>query len=275
MTISPALQHYAGGAHVQVDGWLSQLDADIAVQVAQEQRRLGLAGSVGEIGIHHGRLFILLALTLQAGETAFAVDIFGDQAANVDGSGYGDEAIFRQNMKRFGVAESQVAVIRSSSTAIGWPDIAARVKAPARFFSIDGGHTSEVTANDMAIADEGLDDRGVVILDDWFNPEFPAVSEGACRHLIAHPGRLVPFAIGDNKVLFCRPGQADGYRAALRRGLPPRLHMRTTVMFGSEVEVYRTPRSMLDRIRQSDLAHQLRDHPLGRKLKPIVRRIFG
>ncbi|MFZ8263765.1 hypothetical protein ACO1KZ_15920, partial [Staphylococcus aureus] len=81
----------------------------------------------------------------------FAVDIFGDQAANVDGSGYGDEAIFRQNMKRFGVAESQVAVIRSSSTAIGWPDIAARVKAPARFFSIDGGHTSEVTANDMAI----------------------------------------------------------------------------------------------------------------------------
>jgi hypothetical protein len=46
-------------------------------------------------------------------------------------------------------------------------------------------------------------------------------------------------------------------------------------MFGAEVEVYATPHSILDRIRQSDLAHQLRDHPLGRKLKPIVRRIFG
>ncbi len=274
-TIPAALNRYAGGAHRQVDGWLSQLDAEMALQIGLEQRRMGLTGSVGEIGIHHGRLFILLALTLQPGETAFAVDIFGDQEANLDGSGYGDEAVFRQNMKRFEVAEGQVAVIRSSSTAIGWRDIEAQVKARARFFSIDGGHTSEVTANDMAIADEGLDDRGVVILDDWFNPEFPAVSEGACRHLIAHPGRLVPFAIGDNKVLFCRPGQADGYRAALRRTLPERLHMRTTTMFGAEVEVYATPHSILDRIRQSDLADQLRDHPLGRKLKPIVRRLFG
>jgi hypothetical protein len=275
MTVSPALQRYAGGAHVQVDGWLSQLDADIALQVALEQRRIGLTGSVGEIGIHHGRLFILLALTLQPGETAFAVDIFDDQSANLDASGFGDEAVFRRNMAKFGVAEAQVAVIRSSSTAIGWPDIAALAKAPARFFSIDGGHTSEITENDMAIADAGLEDRGVVILDDWFNPEFPAVSEGACRHLIDHPGRLVPFVIGDNKVLFCRPGQSDGYRAALRRTIAPRLHMRTTTMFGAEVEVYATPHSILDRIRQSDLADQLRDHPLGRKLKPIVRRIFG
>lgn len=118
MTISPALQRYAGGAHVQVDGWLSQLDADIALQVALEQRRIGLTGSVGEIGIHHGRLFILLALTLQPGETAFAVDIFDDQSANLDASGFGDEAVFRRNMAKFGVAEAQVAVIRSSSTAI-------------------------------------------------------------------------------------------------------------------------------------------------------------
>lgn len=262
-----------------VDGWLSDLDARLITAVAKTQVESGIRGAVGEIGIHHGRLFILLALTLVAGEKAFAIDIFDHQELNPDGSGFGDEAVFRANMARFQVDTDAVAVIKGSSTDILWPDVAQAAALPsgmgARLFSIDGGHTAELTANDLAIADAGLAAEGVIILDDYFNPEFPAVSEGLARYLVAHPDRLRPFAIGDNKVLLARPDQAARYGALLQGALPEHDLRRHSVFFGQPVLVYRTAGTLLDWVRQSSLARKLRNQPIGRRLKPLVRRLLG
>ena len=53
---------------------------------------------------------------------------------------------------------------------------------PLRFFSIDGGHLSHIVKHDLETAALSITDGGVIILDDYFNPEFPGVSEGTNRY---------------------------------------------------------------------------------------------
>lgn len=266
---------YAASGQKSVDGWLSRLDAELIGLVSAAQSGRGVTGAVGEIGVHHGRLFILMALGLGAGERAFAVDIFGEQELNVDLSGEGDEARFRANLARFAIAEDRVAVLRGSSLDVRWPDIERQVGQAARLFSVDGGHTALITANDLAIADAGLVEDGVAVLDDYFNEEFPEVSQGMCQHRLVDGGRLVPFAIGDNKLLLARPGRGEAYRTMLEAAVPQRYFVRRTEMFGTPVTVFRTARRLIHVIRQSDITRRLTRSPIGRALKPIVLRLVG
>ncbi|HEX7000004.1 MAG TPA: hypothetical protein VF322_17865, partial [Gammaproteobacteria bacterium] len=74
-----------------VDGWLHRTSAEAIAA-------LGQGGNAAEIGVHHGKLFILLSLLC---DHAYAIDVF-DSALNVDGSGAGDRTIFERNMARYG-----------------------------------------------------------------------------------------------------------------------------------------------------------------------------
>lgn len=269
---SSLLQRYVRGGHRRVDGWLSRLDASLIATVGQWQSTAGIAGAVGEIGVHHGRLFILLALLRKPGERAFAIDLFDDQQFNIDQSGQGDETAFRNNLVRFGVEPGSIEVVKGNSMALAWAGLADRLGPAVRLFSIDGGHTAEITRHDLGIADDSLGDGGVIVLDDYFNPEFPAVSEGMCRFMVERPQALAPFAIGDNKLLLARPDWAGRYRAMLVEAMPSRHFVRDTELFGHPIAVFRTPRTLMQIIRQTNLTRRLRSHPVGQALKPIVRR---
>ena len=155
LVLSPAALRYASDGQKRVDGWLSRLDATIITTIGACQTADGVTGSVGEIGVHHGRLFILLALMLAPGERAFAIDLFEDQDANIDASGYGDKAAFLANLGRFSVDPGRVDILTGNSMDLHWQDIAAKVGQPARMFSVDGGHTADITENDLRIAETG------------------------------------------------------------------------------------------------------------------------
>lgn len=273
-TLASRVQQYVRSGHRRVDGWLSHLDAGLIAEIGRFQNGAGITGAVGEIGVHHGRLFILLALMMKPGEQAFAVDLFDDQEANIDRSGYGDEAAFRANLARFGVDAGAVRILKGNSLDLDWPDIAASVGPVARLFSVDGGHTAEITRNDLRIADRALADGGVIVLDDYLNPEFPAVSEGMCRHMIEDRPDLAPIAIGDNKLLLCRPAWAERYRAMLIDRTLRRNFLHDSVLFGHPVVIFRTPRTLMQRIRQTEITRRLSALPVGRALKPVVRRFF-
>ena len=267
-----SLHRYVRAGHRRVDGWLSRLDALLIATVGQWQNAQGITGSVGEIGVHHGRLFILLALLRKREERAFAIDLFDAQEFNVDQSGQGDETAFHNNLVRFGIEPASIEVVKGNSLDLAWTGLAGRLGPSARLFSIDGGHTAEITRHDLGIADDGLADDGVIVLDDYFNPEFPAVSEGLCRFMFERPGTLAPFAIGDNKLLLARPDWAGRYRGVLADAVPLRHFVRETELFGAPVTVFRTPRTPMQFIRQTSLTRRLRSHPLGQALKPIIRR---
>lgn len=258
-----------------VDGWLSRLDAMAVACLGRAQQRLGVKGSIGEIGIHHGKLFILLALMLDSDERGVAIDLFGDQEHNAERSGFGDEAVFRSNLARCGIASQQISIRRANSLELTWEGIRADFGQPARLFSVDGGHGAEIVAHDLEIALAALAPGGIIIIDDYFNTEWPAVSEGVNRFVFAHEGALAPFAITDNKLFMSRPAYAARYRDQLARELPGSRFLRQNRMFSADVLVFRTPRSTLQRLRQSSLVQGLRGHPAARGLQPLVRRLLG
>jgi hypothetical protein len=181
------------------------------------QTRAGVRGAVGEIGIHHGRLFLLLDRMRADDEKAFAIDVFGEQNLNLDRSGRGDEAIFQRNLARYGRGgrNAMPVVFRRDSTTLSAEEIiegcgGSRV----RFFSIDGGHTPEVALSDLRLADACLAPDGVAALDDFLHPMFPGVASGLSTFLAEGPG-LVPFAVSRAKAFLARPARAAQWRNVL------------------------------------------------------------
>lgn len=200
------------GQHT-VKGWMEPAAAAAITRFADFQRQQGIHGAVGEIGVHHGKLFLLLALLRREDEAAVATDLFSQQHLNVDHSGEGDKSVFLRNLHRHASVNGLV-LHEGDSTQLASSDLRRLANGPFRLFSIDGGHTAEITAHDLATAEGALAAGGVLILDDAFNPRWPGVIEGLTQHF-QQPRSVQPFAIGGNKVFFTQAEFAPRYTALL------------------------------------------------------------
>lgn len=250
-----------------VDGWLLT-DAAVTICVlSQRQREMGVEGGAAEIGVHRGKLFILLYLLSRAPEKAVAIDVFEDQHLNVDSSGRGDLNIFRANLERHADSE-RLVVHKGTSLAVTGADVLGLAGGRVRLFSIDGGHTEEITANDLAIADDALAEGGIIVVDDVFNEQWPGVTNGVHRYFARRPN-LVPFAVGGNKTYFCRLSHAEPYRAAASSAAgQSRMHE----FLGCPVVVLDFSRPTLkDRFSRSAAWTRLRATPTGLTFRWIWR----
>ena len=195
-----------------VDGWLRSEAALAIAALTERQRALGIGGGVAEIGVHHGKLFILLYLLSRPPEPAVAIDLFADQHLNVDRSGAGDLQKFRSNLNRH-ADSARLVLHQGSSLDLAAADLKRLGNGCLRMISVDGGHTAETTAHDLAIAAEALAEGGIIVVDDVFNEQWPGVADGVQRYFARRPN-LSPFAIGANKTYFCHPSHRDIYREA-------------------------------------------------------------
>lgn len=264
------LDRYVRRGSDAVLGWLERADARLVQAVADAQTVAGIRGSVGEIGVHHGKLFILLYLTLHSGERAFCIDVFEAQELNPDGSGHGDEAALHRNLLAHAGSTRDITVLRTDSVRVRPPellDAAGRV----RLFSVDGGHAADIVCSDMALAFESLDADGVILLDDYFEHEWPGVSDGTHRFFSERRPDLAPFAIGVNKVYFSRPAAAALYRRALRAACPD-LFLREARFMGATVDIYQDGRGRLrSRFTATPFWLAIRTTPLGRAGRAVWR----
>lgn len=197
-----------------VRGWLQRVDAEIIGAILDFQRRDNINGSCVEIGVHHGKSFIPLCMTLRHDETALCVDVFDDQSKNLDSSGKGDFGLFIENLTRFQIDQSRVRVLKGSSEDVKPSDILEQV-GPARFFSVDGGHWTSIVKNDLGLAEATLAAGGVIALDDYCRAEWPEVTYAYSLWQQSTTSDIVPFAAGSNKLYLCRQTFAPAYRAAL------------------------------------------------------------
>jgi len=243
---------YRQSGYEQVEGWLEPETLDVLRALADRQAQIGVDGSVVEIGVHHGRLFIGLQLAVPAGTPAVAIDVFGDQQSNIDSSGQGDLRKFEANVRRWS-DWSSVVVKEADSQTLKGADVVQLGGCPARLFSVDGGHTAEIVAIDLATAEEALAPGGIIVLDDVFNDEWPGVVVGTLDHL-NRGSSLVPFCVGFNKTYLTTSGEhADQYRAVLRDHYARawRVRHKTTDFNGHPVEWLArtavTPRTILRR----------------------------
>jgi len=224
----------------RIHGWLLPEAARCIVCLHDAQRRNGVGGSVAEIGVHHGKLFILLCLLRNEGEIAVGYDLFGRQDQNIDASGKGSLEVLKDNLRHMKVGTSGVKLITANSLELTAGAVLSDSQSPVRLFSIDGGHTADITRNDLSIAAEAIADDGVIILDDFFNEAWPGVSTGTAQFFRDNPKMMVPFAILGNKVFFARtPGVADGFRQILSQSkmMTERLESKGSELFGHPVFV--------------------------------------
>lgn len=214
------------------------------------QRAKQVSGAVAEIGVHHGKLFIGLRLLQRGGEKSVAIDIFGDQELNVDGSGHGNLDKFLNNVKLWSSIDD-VVIHQGDSTKLEPQKLAELAGGDIRFFSVDGGHTEEIVFSDMKLAEATLADGGVVIADDVFNEQWPGVSVGTLRYL-EDGAKLAPFLIGFNKVFFAQPDYCEAYRTAVESAVGGKLRLGTgsSVFAGHEVGLV-APQTAVDMLRRS------------------------
>lgn len=160
-----------------------------------------LSHGVAEIGVYHGKFFLLLRNLLENNKPSLALDIFEAQNLNIDNSGGGDPTkSFFDNLKTLDPFEGDlVNIVKGNSTS---KPIQNLVTDYYSVFSIDGGHTSQHCYNDLLFAQEKTVDSGVIILDDFFRIDWPGVTEGVFNYLSTNP-QFVPFLSAFNKLFLC------------------------------------------------------------------------
>ena len=230
--MTASLDEYLANIH-SVKGWLNDSTVVLSHALMRHQTALGIAGNACEIGVHHGRYFIVLALGLTSSERGIAIDLFEAQEQNIDRSGKGDRTIFDRNVARF-ADPARITAVAGNSLNLSAGDILSH--GAVRFFSVDGSHTSAATINDLRLAEASLVPGGIVAADDVFNPAWTGVISGVAEYLAGSP-QLRPFALVPNKLLFCHPDYVARYREFLRTAFPKAIHKTDAEFMGSAIEI--------------------------------------
>lgn len=233
--VNDRLDRYVDVGLDAVTGWFETDSAEVVRALLRHQLTSGARGDVAEIGVHHGKSFLLLANGVRDDERAVALDVFEDQSRNVDASGHGDRDVLERNIGLW-AADRTVEIVQASSTDVAVAD-AAGTFGRVRLFSIDGGHTSEITLHDLRLAEATLTPEGVVVLDDVLNPHWLGVLTGLGTYL-AGEHRLQPFAFSANKLYLAAPETAELYAAHLREAMSELLGKRDVELFGSRIDIY-------------------------------------
>lgn len=213
------LSTYLKAGFADVQGWCSAGLCRVASICAEIQAMHGIEGGVGEIGVHHGKFLIALAL-LKPDQPSVAIDVFDMQALNVDGSGKGNKEIFLENFRRH-AGERKVYTVTGDSMQLT-PDRIHAITGPVdpmSMFSVDGCHTAEHTLNDLLIAEQMTGSGSIIFIDDYYNPNWPGVQEGIAKYFFTHPVRYVPLCFAFSKLLLVDIAYHERY---LKR-LEPRL----------------------------------------------------
>jgi len=178
-------------------------------EIQQDNR---IVGNIFEIGCHHGKSTTCLGAMVNVQDEQLCVcDLFGDQDTNISGSGSGDLEKFNHNMAPAIESGLEVRIFQKNSTTLTSEEIGGNY----RFFHIDGGHNCEEALSDLKLAADSLVEKGVIVLDDPFRPEWPGVTEAFMRFLDGN-SQFRAIAVGFNKLIMVRKDCAELYLEEIR-----------------------------------------------------------
>ena len=164
-----------------------------------------------------------------------AFDLFEMQDQNVDGSGCGNRDAFIGNLARFAPGRD-VKIVAANSLDL-WGMREQTGLHDLRFLSVDGGHTHDITLNDLKLADATLNHDGLCVLDDILNAHWTGVISGTFAFLASTPG-LVPCGLIPNKLVLCRTDRQEYWRSVLRAMLGHALEQRDREFGGFTIDIF-------------------------------------
>ena len=208
-----ALDHYIDRQIEAVAGYFGHVEWAAIDAIGRWQVEAGIKGNLAEIGVHHGKLYFILALLRQAGERALAIDLFKDDGLNT-GIHAGRDKAFFDNRDKLGIDLDEEEIWTVDTLTLTPEALHARI-GDVRLFSVDGGHAYANVVHDMRLAEAVLADDGVMIIHDFFGIGWPDVSVAAIHMLTEMKDRLQPFLITQYKLFVARPAAVERYRAML------------------------------------------------------------
>lgn len=203
--MEPSLAEYIKGDYNEISGACDKEVFKIASIIDAFQKNNEIKGSIGEIGVRDGRFFIGLSKLLRPDEKCLALDIFDDQMLNIDGSGWRPKEygvpFFDWAKKNNLVEGKNLVCLKADSLALSLKEKneVLDLCGVFRMFSIDGGHEAEHLVNDLDFASDLSTGGSVLMLDDYYNPNFPGVHEGFAAYMLQKK-RYVPFAFSHGKL---------------------------------------------------------------------------
>ncbi len=210
VAVSPALRSYLRWKIYSINGYLKSLDARLIAALAGWQSSNKIAGGLAEIGVHHGKLFFLLALSRQTGEKSLAIDLFEDDEMNASTRFEGRSRAFSTHAANLGITLESTEVQKADSLTLTPDDILRKV-GRVRIFSVDGGHLYHHVAHDLPLVFTTLAPGGVIIVDDFCNSEWPEVTSATYDFVRAQEGKIVPAILTRNKLYLAPPNIASAY----------------------------------------------------------------
>jgi hypothetical protein len=229
MTVKPMqqsfLQSYLNAFH-RIDGWFSYDASLLFLAYAQLNAAHGIAGDVLEIGVYQGLSAITVAHLRGAGRRMTAIDMFETRVTDAAyGSGKAYRELFEANMRAFHEPLEFLDVVTGASGELRAADF-------PHSFSF---------CHDLSFASEILIPGGLLALDDYFNPQYPGVCEGAIEFMQKRHGVIKPVAVGYNKVLFQKlPADLD-LSAEFLRVFPSVPRLDSAPMWDTPVHLFGVP----------------------------------
>jgi hypothetical protein len=156
-------------------------------------------GDLFEIGVWKGRSASLLATYAKPGEKLYLCDLVLDEPAV--------RSAFASVEARPG---DVIPLSGPSNTLPGRLDLKSMYKS-VRWMHIDGEHTGTAVYAELELAHQVVNDQGLVIIDDFFSPRYPANTTEALRYLEKNPYHFRLLAVAFNKAYLCRPEARPGY----------------------------------------------------------------
>ncbi len=194
-----------------IEGWFSK-EAGLFIALLDEfQIAQKISGDIFEIGVHHGKSTIFFSHLLGKSENINVCDVFELQGDNLSNSGKGNKHIFLKNIKKHSSKDvNTIYTCLSSELSID------KTGSGYRMFHIDGGHNATEALNDLILASKAIHEKGIIILDDPFRPEWPGVTEALTAFLKKHRN-FVSIAVGFNKLIIAKKEASANYIKFLGR----------------------------------------------------------
>jgi len=159
----------------------------------------GMRGDLFEIGVWRGRSAAVLAAYCRDDETLHLCDLEIDSEA------------LRTVFESVGATDRKTAAISAPSSELpGRLDLRA-MHHSVRWMHLDGEHTGAAVYSELELAHRIVQADGLVVIDDFFSPRYPAKTTEALRYLEKNPFHFRLFAVGFNKGYFCRPESKAKY----------------------------------------------------------------
>ncbi len=175
----------------KAEGMMSVTAAAAFLAVFKQLKQLGVTGHWFEIGVYKGKSATLLCGSASKGEDVVLIDI-----------------AHHETWGHLGALHDSIIPVETESEKIEQ-----NFSSLSKYFDrtmvlhLDGSHYYDNVYSDMVLANKLLSEDGVLILDDFWNHNYPQVQAAAYSYLAAFPEHFTFFLTGANKAFLCRPSQ--------------------------------------------------------------------